>query len=188
MDFSAFSHGQIQSKLWLCEQLEPYVPEQAKVVILGSWYNVLGLILLLRNPTKYNCIHGLDIDEDSVNIANKLCDAWVIEPNYKIENICADAQNYNLNYYDVIISTSCEDIKNNFWFNAIAKDKLVCLQSTNLDNSYTSKYKNWNIQNPNLNIEIFQKKFPVTQTKFLDAKLFDYGELSYKRFMLIGIT
>jgi hypothetical protein len=188
MDFSAFSHGQIQSKLWLCEKLEPYIPEQAKVVIIGSWYNVLGFMLLLRNPTKYNCIHGLDTNEDAVKIANKLCDAWIIEPNYKIENWYVDAENYNLNYYDVIISTSCEDIENTLWFQNIAKDKLVCLQSTNLDNSHTSKYNNWDIKNPNLNIEIFQKKFPVNQTKFLDSKLFDYGELRYNRFMLIGIT
>jgi len=188
MDFSAFSHGQVQSKLWLCEKLEPYLPEQVKVVILGSWYNILGFILLNRNPSKFGCIHGLDINQDAIKIANKLCDAWMIEPNCKIQNLCVDVQNYDLNYYDVIISTSCEDIENMNWFQNIPKDKLVCLQSTNLDNSFTRKYDNWDIKNPNLDIQTFQKKFPVNQTKFLDSKLFDYGELRYERFMLIGTT
>ncbi len=188
MDFSAFSHGQIQSKLWLCQELEPFINSGSKIVILGCWYNILSFMLLNRNPNKYNCIHGIDVNHDAISVANKLCDAWLIEPNCIIQNFCKDANVHDLNYYDVIISTSCEDIEKNTWFKNISESKLVCLQSTNLDNSTTDKFTNWDIKNPNYNLESFKKKFPMSQLKFADTKFFDYGELKYERFMLIGIT
>ena len=56
MDFLSFSHGQTQSKLWLCETIEPYLPKDAVVAILGCWYNTLGFMLLTRNQSMYQHI------------------------------------------------------------------------------------------------------------------------------------
>ena len=86
MDYTAFSHGQMQSKIWLCESLEKYIPEKSNIAILGSWYNLLGILLLTRNPNKYNFIIGIDIDKNAIDIANKLCERWMIQPNVKIRN------------------------------------------------------------------------------------------------------
>jgi hypothetical protein len=188
MDFSAFSHGQIQSKLWLCQELEPFINNNSKIAIVGCWYNLLGFMLLTRRPNYYECIHGIDINHKSIDTANKLCDAWLIEPNCIIKNFCSDINEVNLNYYDVIISTSCEDIETTTWFNNLSSSKVICLQSTNLDNSITNKFPDWDIKNPNYDLESFKKKFPVTKLNFADSKFFDYGELKYQRFMLIGIT
>ncbi len=49
MDPLSFSHGQTQSKLWLCETMEPHLPQNAVVAILGCWYNMLGFMLITRN-------------------------------------------------------------------------------------------------------------------------------------------
>lgn len=186
MDFSAFSHGQIQSKLWLCETLEPYLNVNSKIVIVGCWFNILGFMLLNRNPNKYTYIHGIDKDKESIVTANKICDAWMINENQKIKNFCEDVNHLDLNNYDAIICTSTEDISSTDWFNNLNSNKLVCLQSTNLDYTATSNYNNWKINNPNYSLENFKSKFPINQIKFIGEKFFDYGDLQYHRYMMLG--
>ena len=49
MDFDSFSHGQIRSKLWLANRIDPYMGKKA--VILGSWHNITAFILKIRGVT-----------------------------------------------------------------------------------------------------------------------------------------
>jgi len=185
MDFSAFSHGQIQSKLWLCETLEPYINKPVNVIILGSWYNILGFLMMVRNRHLYKKIEGADINSDSIQISNKICDAFVIIDSVIINNNCS-VDEVDFSAYDIIISTSTEDIQTNDWYDKIPDNKIICLQSVNLDSTITNKYNNWEIVNPNINIETFRKKFPMNQILFQGSKEFDYGELKYTRYMIIG--
>ena len=78
MDFLSFSHGQIQSKLWLCENLEPFLPNNSIIANLGSWYNVLGFMMLTRSQDKIQSILGIDIDPSATLIADKMNQAWMI--------------------------------------------------------------------------------------------------------------
>lgn len=182
MDYSAFSHGQIQSKLWLCETLEPYLPEQAKVVILGSWYNILGFMMLTRNRAKYNLIMGIDQNKECVQVANHVINGWTIGDDYAARNQCSDVNKFNTNSFDVVINTSVEHIENTKWFENIKWNTTVCLQTSNM----VTDDPNWNIVNPNPDIETFKLKYPMSQILFAGEKVFDYGHLKYSRYMIIG--
>ncbi len=186
MDFSAFSHGQIHSKLWLCEEIEKHITKPCNVAILGCWYNILGFMMVTRNKDLYNYIDGIDLNQDAITIANKICDAWMINDDQKIKNQCYHVSNIEFYNYDFIINTSCEDMTSNKWYENIWDNKIVCLQTNNLTQEQVSKYQGWNIVNPNPTIEVFKNKYPMKEILFEGKKDFDYGDLKYSRYMLIG--
>lgn len=184
MDFLSLSHGQIQSKLWLCEELEPHIPENATIAILGSWYNILGFILATRNPKKYASIAGIDSDPEVQEIADKFCEAFMIHPTAFIRNIHADANLFDLNGYDVIINCSVEHMRNNFWLNHLTKGQIVCIQSSNVDIQNDNV---WKINNPVKTFDDFKKKYPLETILYQDEKLIQYNDWGYSRYMTIGI-
>lgn len=183
MDYRAFSHGQIHSKIWLCENLEPYIPQNSRILILGSWYNLLGCMMLTRKPRSYTAITGVDRDQSAIDVANKICEPWMIAPTPYIQNVCADANIYDFNGYNVIINCSCEHIESEQWFNNITSGSLVCLQSSDV----SAENKDWDILNPNPLLENFLTKFPLKNYFFKNEMIFNYQNFSFKRFMVIGI-
>jgi hypothetical protein len=182
MNFDAFSHGQIQSKLWLCNELEPYVPKSAKVAILGSWYNVLSFMLLTRNPNLYQHILGIDIDASTKPIADRITDAWCIDST--VTNIIADASTYDLASFDIVVNCSPEHMSTNEWFENLDYGKLVCIQSSDvtIDNDDI-----WKCVNPNESLDALTKKYPLSKYLFSGTKEIRYSDGGYNRFMLIGI-
>lgn len=182
MDFSSFSHGQVQSKQWLCETLEPYIPKQSKVAILGSWYNVLGLMMLTRQHKQYQEILGIDKDAEAIRTAEKICNAWTFGDTKKIRNIKADANYFSFLKYNIIINCSPEHMEKQLWFDNINSGSLVCLQTSNLD--YTDEV--WKITNPIYTLEEFKNKYPLSHIIVSDTLDIEYNDWGYKRFMLIG--
>lgn len=176
----AFSHGQVLSKIWLCEQLEPYLPSNAQVAIVGSWHNVLAFTMLVRNQSVYKEIVGIDLNAESVSIANIICNAWCF--NNKVRNLVDNANTHDYTKYNTVINCSVEHM-NNTWFSGVSTGSLVCIQSSDV---LEPKYP-WLITNPNPDQETLVKKYPLSQTLFSGEKEFDYGSWGYKRFMLIGI-
>lgn len=183
MDFTSFSHGQYQSKLWLCQSLEQYIPQDSRIAILGSWYNILGNMLLTRNPDKYNFILGIDKDQTVIDVANKINEGWMIQPNVKINNICANANSYNLQGYNVIINCSVEHMESDSWFHSLIPGTLVCIQSSNVVESNS----NFDIKSPNQNIDSLIAKYPLRTFYHKKTKHFQYNEWGYDRLMIIGI-
>jgi len=189
MDFSAFSHGQIHSKLWLCENLEPHLPKSSNIIILASWYNVLGMMLAMRKPTHYKKIIGIEQNETSIATANKICDAWMINNDQLIKHDKGSIQDltyWDFDQYDAIINTSVEDISSNRWYHQVPRGKLLALQSNNLTLEKVSKYKDWIILDPNPDMETFKEKYHMDEIIFEGELEFDYGDLKYSRYMLIG--
>lgn len=183
MDYLAFAHGQTQSKVWLCEQLEPLLPHKATAVVLGCWYNVLGFMMLTRNSDRYQHILGIDIDPNVIPIADKLCQGWMIGSDSKIRNELADANTYNLQGFNVVINCSPEHMNGNDWFNNIDDGALVCIQTSNLDINDDV----WKIVNPSRTMEEFTKKYPLSHTLVSTVKDIQYNDWGYQRYMLIGI-
>lgn len=184
IDFNAFSHGQIQSKLWLCEQLEPHLPDPAQVMIIGSWYNLLGFMMLTRKSDVYNMIQGVDVDDRATQIADKVNNAWMIGEGHKLRNITKHIDTIShkeLGYNNVIINTSCEHMDAT-WYHKVNPYQLVCIQSSNVVNDDPV----WNITHPIPDMQDFKSKFPMGQILFEGEKVFDYGHLKYNRMMLIG--
>lgn len=182
MDFTALSHGQIQSKIWLCENLEPYLPRHSTVIILGCWYNILGMMMLVRKPNFYNSIVGVDIDNTAIQKANDVCQSFMIQPNVKITNKLADANEFDLNGYDVVINCSVEHMNSRNWFERVNYNSVVCIQSSDVNNSDPV----WDIKDANNSLEELASKFPLSQTYVKTKLSFNYDNFSYNRFMLIG--
>jgi hypothetical protein len=182
MDFNAFSHGQVQSKLWLCDNLENYITEPVTIAILGCWYNVLGLMLCLRNSEKIKSIRGIDNDQNAINLANSFCQSFMIQPNVKIDHTLADANELDYNGYDIVINTSVEHMVSTEWFNKVSKNSLVCIQSSNV----VTEDPLWDIKNPNPNIDTLTYKFPMSNLYVRKTYHFQYESFGYDRFMLIG--
>lgn len=184
MDFSSFSHGQLHSKIWLCEHLEPLLPNNAKIAILGCWHNVMGIIIMVRNPKKGFQIDGIDLDSEVINVADQLTTAWRYEFLNPFKNIHADVNTFDYSAYDVIINTSVEHITKNDWFYNIPDGKLVAIQSMDIQLTNDPIFK---ITNPNNSIETLKAKYPLSKIIFCDSKKFDYQVNPYVRFCMIGI-
>lgn len=182
MDYLSFSHGQIQSKLWLCENLEPFLPDNAIVANLGSWYNVLGFMMLTRNERKIQSILGIDIDPDAIEVANKMNQGWMIGYGCKLQNIVGDATTYNFQGFNVVINCSAEHM-DSVWFDNITPGTLVCIQTSDVDLNDDV----WKITNPTQTLDDFKKKYPLSHYMFVDTKDITYSDWGYKRFMLIGV-
>lgn len=180
IDTDSFSHGQIASKLWLCETLEPYIKDKATVTILGSWVNVLGFMMLTRQPNKYGYIRGIDINNTAVETANKLCSYWYIEGIQR--SICDDANTVELNGFDVVINCSSEHMESMSWFDNISPGTLVCIQSSNI----TDVNDPWFVTNPSGTFESFMEKYPLN-VKFAGTLPIRYSDWGYDRYMVIGI-
>ena len=186
IDLSSFSHGQITSKLWLCEELEKHVLANANINILGGWYNVLGFMLSIRRPNFYATIHNTDIDPEAIAVADKLCLTWMIESTAivnQVNDCCSDDYVMNLPA-DVVINCSVEHFDNNKWFDSLPKGTLVCIQSSDvIDPEYP-----WLIKQPSHDIETFLNRFPVSELLYSGTKRIQYYHFGYNRFMLIGKT
>jgi len=183
MDLRSFTHGQIQSKQWLCENLELFMPKNSNICILGSWYNVLGLMLLTRNHEDINFITGVDKDPEAIQIANAICQGWCIQPDVKIRNDLHDANTYNTNGFHIVINCSTEHMESTQWFSNIADNTLVCLQTSDVNTTDPI----WDIKNHSANFEEFERKYPLKHYLMKSTKKFTYGDWGYNRFMLIGI-
>jgi len=182
VDFNAFSHGQVQSKIWLCEEIEKHINKDSRVAILGSWYNILGFMLLVRKPKYYTSVRGFDLDEKTVDIANKFTEAWSIQPDCYLQNEHNDVNHIDLNGYDVVINTSVEHMSSQIWFHKVPGNALICIQSSNI----TASDDNWDIKNPSASFSDFIEMFPLADYKFKGHISFDYGPNSYSRYMIIG--
>jgi hypothetical protein len=190
MDFSAFSHGQVHSKIWLCAQLERIIENTdvelpLKVAVLGSWYNILGFLMLVRNEEYYKQIVGVDNDLTCMEIANKICNAYYVN-NGQLENWYMSVDDVPYKEFDLIINTSIENIKDDIWYDKIPDGKLVCLQTCNLKSKDVQDFDNWNIVNAVDTLDELKIKFPMTNILYTGEKVFDYGTLKYTRYMVIG--
>jgi hypothetical protein len=185
MNFDSFSHGQIQSKIWLADHLEPLLPKDAKIANLGSWYNVLGYILCVRNSKNYKEILGLDIDESTKPVADKLTETWRIGEDPIITNIIADANDYDLSPYNVVVNCSPEHMASEEWFMNLEYGTMVCIQSSDVQ---TKDDDVWKCVNPNECLEDLVLKYPLSKYLYSGEKEIRYSDDNgYKRFMLIGI-
>lgn len=119
----AFRIQQMQGKAWLFEQLKD-VDRNSKVMVIGSW---LGFTSYCLYKSGFNYITETDPDSRLTHIAKHINSS---NPDFR--HLQKDVNDLDLGEYDLVISTSCEHIGNNSWFDSIRPGALVALQSTNL--------------------------------------------------------
>lgn len=177
IDITSFSHGQITSKIWLCDKIEPYLTTNTKIIILGAWYNVLGFMLLTRYK-QITKLTGIDINPEVKPIADKICDAW---PSI-VNNITIDSDKVDMEDYDIIINCSPEHMPTNDWFNNIPNNKLVIIQSSDM----TIQEEPWLVCNQNTSLIELNNKYKCQTVLFSDTIKLPYSTSFYQRFMIIG--
>lgn len=131
----SFWKGQVNSKVWLADNLIGFVPARPlNIVIYGGWNGVLASILFNSNLS-IQYITSIDIDPVCENIANTVNRRY-LDKN-KFTAITADMTTVTDESADVVINTSCEHITQqqyDKWLSNQPNDAVVALQSNNYVN------------------------------------------------------
>ena len=194
IDNDCFSRGQLQSKLWLIDELKKCNVELGTVFLCAGWYATLAT-MLFESDIKVDKVRSFDIDPSCIDIAETFNKPWFMEQ-WRFKSITQDIMDIDYDEHvwqfwsnannrmsrpitdspDTIINTSCEHIENFAeWYAKIPDGKLVILQS----NNFFQVEEHVNCVN---NIEEFKTQAPMLEVLYS-------GELElpkYKRFMLIG--
>ena len=170
----SFWKGQVNSKVWVAEQLPNFVPvNPLTIIIYGGWNGVLSSILF---NSKLNIEHitSIDIDPTCEEIARTVNKRQEIEGRF--EAVTHDMCKYVAGA-DVVINTSCEHITQEQyeeWLENQPDDAVFVLQS----NDYFEHEEHIRCS---IDIDDF--------TKMSKIKPYWRGSLDtlkYKRFMIIG--
>lgn len=189
------SRGQLQSKMWLIDELKTLDLELGTVFLCAGWYGILAT-LMFEHDLDVEKIRSFDIDPECADIADKFnlpwfCDEW------RFKAITADIHKVNFKKHswtswsnennreskpivdspDTIINTSCEHIKNfDRWYKKIPAGKYVVLQS----NNYYDVKEHVNVSDT---LEEFAEQTPMKEVLFEGAR--EMGD--YTRWMRIGV-
>ena len=176
----SFWKGQVNSKIWLIENLEHNVIlrqnmlSDYKVAIHGGWNGVLSSLLFNSN-IGIKHITSIDIDPTCKETAFTINKRQEIEGRFTA--VTADMTTYEYDA-DIVINTSCEHITNGSydqWLDLVPNSALIVLQS----NNYVEPEEHINCS---ADLNSFIKHSRLTNVIWA-------GELElplYKRFMIIG--
>lgn len=180
-DPTAFMSGQVISKLWLCEELEPILRERFEhapdVWILGGWYGMTSFLLQSREAHVVH-VTSFDADPQATAGARVYNEAFLHLNTFQAVTQDVHTLDYSASP-DVIINTSAEHMPDRSWFSAIPAGKLVVIQTNNMphdDHVFAHQC-----------VEELEKEFPLSTKIFAGDLPFYYDDWSFKRFMLIGI-
>ena len=199
IDGDCFSRGQLQSKLWLVEELEKLDLKLGVVFLCAGWYATLATMIFESKLDQTDLeIRSFDLDPTCARIAETFNKHWLtqkwkfkasthdimdfkFDPNYGAGAYYwnTDASNRVIQMKDIpdtFINTSCEHIPNfKEWYAKIPEGRLVILQS----NNFFEVEEHVNCVS---NIDDFIEMAPMSELMYSGS--IDLPK--YKRFMLIG--
>ena len=194
IDKDCFSRGQLQSKLWLVDELKKCNVDLGTVFLCAGWYATLAT-MLFESSIKVDKVRSFDIDPSCVDIAEVFNKPWFVDQ-WRFKSITQDIMDIDYNKHtwqywsnannrmsypisdspNTIINTSCEHIENfDQWYAKIPTGKLICLQS----NDYIAIEEHVNCVG---SIEEFAAKAPMNTILYSG----EFELPKYTRFMLIG--
>ena len=171
----SFWKGQIKSKIWLIDNLMPFLfTTNNSIVIHGGWNGVLAS-LLFQTIIKIDKIVSIDIDplcEETANTMNK-----IEEIAGRFKAVTCNMIDYQYEFFpNIVINTSCEHISQHeydLWLKNIPKGSIIVLQSNNYNITEHVRIAN--------SLDEFKKQSYIN--------IFSASELDlplYTRYMLIG--
>ena len=193
-DMSSFSRGQLQSKLWLVNELKKCNIELGTVYLCAGWYATLAT-MLFESGIKIDKIRSFDVDPSCVSIAEVFNKPWLTDQ-WRFKSITQDIMDIDYNKHtwqywsnvnnrmskpitdnpDTIINTSCEHIANfKDWYTKIPDGKLVILQSNNY-------FKIKDHINCSESLAHFAEATPISKVLFEGELVLEH----YNRYMRIG--
>lgn len=174
-DRDSFSNGQIDSKLWLCRELEKLNWTSESTHIYGGWYGVLAFLLLTREKFVVKRIESYDIDGSCENIANIINNNYVIKE--KFYAYTCDCNNLKSNS-DLIINTASEHFTSMDWFNRIEYGKRVIIQGNDMPHDDHVIHSE--------SLQDFLLQYPLNEIAYSGEIEFVYPDWSFRRYMVIG--
>jgi hypothetical protein len=186
LDFDAFSHGQISSKLWLCEKLEAYGKTHfdcpISISVYGSWIALLPFLLLSRGQIQIRRFDLYDLDTDAHRVAQKILDFWKFTSDLKINFHTQDCNHLVVQPEDtdLLINTSCEHMEGLQWWDQLPNKTHFCLQSTDMKHPT-------HISSP-VSLDGWTQSLALTpkQISYSGEQSISYTTFSFNRWMLIG--
>ena len=137
----SMNQSQLESKLWIVNELSELMLFPKSVALLGGWYANYIVPLLIEHGVEL--IHNFEIDEDAKTISYKFNKTYKDKKQYKcdIVNTMFDSvwnkQKKTEPVFDFIINTSCEHMFPMRRFRELNKNlsgnPIYVLQSTNED-------------------------------------------------------
>jgi hypothetical protein len=173
----AFSNGQIDSKLWLCEELERLGWTSDLTYIYAGWYGITSFLLLSRGKFQVNKIRSLDLDPSCQPVADMINENWVFKE-WKFKAFTQDCNNFEGQYGDLVINTSTEHFDSMEWFSKLPKGTRVILQGNNMPHDDHFIHS--------ATLEDFVNIYPLSSIAYQGQKEFVYPAWSFTRYMLIG--
>lgn len=186
IDFDAFSSGQMQSKIWLVENLEKVLtkhpPFGYRIWLLGGWYGLTNAILRIRNNIPIQHVRSFDLNPETEIIADKVNSLWEWQ-DWQFKANTADVNHlvydpFSESFPHVIINTSVEHMTSREWFDKIPTRTLIVLQSNNMKHDDHVKIYN--------NEDEMIEDYPMSRIVFADRIHFDYGDWQFDRYMIMG--
>lgn len=178
-DVDAFAHGPIESKIWLCDELEKLNLYVNNIYILGAWSGTMSFLLYAKHSVRFDRIFNVDLNQDYLNQSRAINNA--IECNGQLETLCLDCN--TINYLPeatlLVINTSTDNIVGSEWYDCIPSGTPVALQGR------TGGHRD--CVQPYNTLEEFSTAYPMSQSLVLKNQTFVYPDHSYTRFMKIGI-
>lgn len=176
----AFSSGQIDSKLWLCQELEKLFDQIDNIWIYGGWYATTAFLLRSRNNINIKRIYSYDIDPQCESVADVINENWVSKKwEFKAFTKDCNVLTPTLGNPDLIINTSTEHFESMDWWTNIPKGTTVVVQGNNMP------HDDHHIHTKNL--KQFKKTYPLSTVLYEGQLDFTYPTWSFTRFMLIGV-
>jgi len=173
----SFWHGQLDSKVWLCESLASVNhAEASKVIIFGGWYGILAS-MLFNGKFSIRSIRSVDIDPACKDIAVGMNKAYEMEGRF--DAVTEDMCNYVYTEDPhIVINTSCEHLTQeqyNTWLEKVPDDTWIVVQS----NNFSSHPEHINCSE---SLEDFKWKAQIS--KELYSGILELPK--YDRYMIIG--
>ena len=181
---SATSVAQLESKIWVIDELNSLNIKPNVVGILGGWYSNFLTPLLLSN-LGVDFVWNFEMDKDSKEISYKFNHSYRKEKRYEchitnimFKGICKREEKYGK--FDLIINTSCEHMFHMRRFRELNEElsdnTIYVLQSTD-DDQYDDHI------NCVINPEELAKQANFTELLYSGTKVLNSG---MTRFMVIG--
>lgn len=185
--YESFYHGLVVSKLWLCEILESVLDTEGivkpSVNVLGGWHNLMSFMLVIRDAKRYRELNSYDKDQESTDVANRICDTWRIEePRIRNHTIDVSLMDFSNTRNTVFINCSVDQFENTDWYQTIPKGSIVCMQTTDI----VDENPPWEINQRTKDLPTLIERYPMTTIMYQGVKNIKYPNMEYNRLMLVG--
>ena len=179
----SMNQSQLESKLWIIQELIKLEIKPKRVAILAGWYSQYIIPLLIEHGVEF--IYNFEIDRDAKDISYKFNKRYKDQEKYQchitdimFKEIWRKEEKYGA--FDVLINTSCEHMFPMRRFRELntelSGNPIYVLQSTNED-EYDDHINC--VNGP----EELAEQAELTDIMYSGTKILDSG---MKRFMVIG--